>query len=123
MEPTASANIAKERAAITGAWRSGSESGHDLEELSRVIFISLTILAAAATSPQLYPGWEKVGDATYERFNYMGPLRKSREPRIAGYGEVPINPADDSSCTPTYWTTEKVTSINYAYDFVIHSFT
>ena len=83
----------------------------------------LLLLAAGAASPEPYPGWEKVGEDTYELFNYMGPKRKSGEPRIAGYGVPPISQAEDSSCTAPYWTTEKVTSIDYAYDFVIHSFT
>jgi hypothetical protein len=79
--------------------------------------------AAVTASPQPYPGWTSVGDNAYELFRYMGPLRKSRAPRIVGYGVRPISEADDSSCTAPYWTTEKVTSIDYAYDFVIHSFT
>lgn len=85
--------------------------------------VILLLLTAAATSPEPYPGWDKVGDKTYEHFNYMGPMRKSGESRIVGYGVRPISQAEDSSCTAAYWTTEKVTSINYAYDFVIHSFT
>jgi hypothetical protein len=80
-------------------------------------------LAAAGASPNPYPGWEKVGDETYELFNYMGPKRKSGQPRISGYGVPWVSRSEDSSCTEPYWTTEKVTSIDYAYDFVIHSFT
>lgn len=83
----------------------------------------LLLLAVAAAQLQPYPGWEKTGDKTYERFNYMGPMRKSGEPRIVGYGVAPVSHMEDSSCTAPYWTTEKVTSIDYAYDFVIHSFT
>jgi hypothetical protein len=85
--------------------------------------LTLLLLAAAAAPPDPYSGWEKVGDKTYELFNYMGPMRKSGAPRIAGYGVRPISQAEDLSCTAPYWTTEKVTSIDYAYDFVIHSFT
>ena len=85
--------------------------------------IMLALLVAATAKPEPYPGWEKTGDQTYELFNYMGPKRKSGQPRIAGYGVPPISRAQDPSCTVPYWTAEKVTSINYAYDFVIHSFT
>lgn len=49
------------------------------------------------------------------------PTKKSK--RLIAYREIPISTQDDPSCTKPYTAREKIMGVEYAWDFVIDSFT